>query len=149
MALSSQVLKVCEGGASPISLAGFNRSYLISFLILVFAEKSPGCSLRLLPLALWPHTPKRSLTPSCQLEITIRSLSTPSLFFSRMGKPVFLSPPWKSRVTVLVAFHWAWFNLLVLFTGQPKSGHEIVLQMWPHKCDLGLPPPSSCWLLSC
>lgn len=31
-----------------------------------------------------------------------------------------------------MALHWTWSKILVPFTGKPKSGHDRVLQMWPH-----------------
>lgn len=35
-----------------------------------------------------------------------------------------------------MALHWPWSNMLVPFTGKPKSGHGRVLQMWPRKREL-------------
>lgn len=89
MALPHRVLKVSEGGDSPISLAEFNHSYHI-FFFLIHAENFPGCKLQAFPIALRLHISETSLTPSCPLSSwRSESYSSPS--------PTFPTPGWQTR----------------------------------------------------
>ena len=135
MTLSSQVLKVSEGGDSPTSLAGFNHSYLNLFFFLyllrIFLGAACGCCL--LPFGcaplreVWLHLACR--TPLSSWRSRSDPPPPPAFPSPDWANPISSAPPWMSYP---VALQWTWSNMLVPFTGETESGHDRVLQTWPH-----------------